>query len=90
MTALRKRSGSRWQKVIERILRRDNGICQECMRRGRVKAASEVDHIKRIADGGGDDDDNLQALCHDCHADKTAAEGGKLRRRRTGLDGWPE
>ena len=90
MTALRKRSGSRWQKVIEYILRRDNGLCQHCLKAGRLRAGCEVDHIKRIADGGSDDYDNLQTLCHDCHADKTATEGGKLRRRRTGLDGWPE
>lgn len=90
MTAMRKRSGSRWQKVIEHILRRDNGLCQHCLRNGTIRAASEVDHIKRIADGGGDDDDNLQALCHDCHADKTATEGGKRRKVRIGLDGWPE
>jgi len=39
--------------------------------------------------GGTDDLDNLQSLCHDCHAEKTATEQGKRRRQEIGLDGWP-
>lgn len=31
----------------------------------------EVDHIKELRDGGKDEYDNLQALCPNCHAEKT-------------------
>lgn len=36
--------------------------------------ATEVDHRRRLADGGSDHPSNLQSLCHDCHADKSASE----------------
>ena len=34
----------------------------------------QLDHIKRVADGGDDSPSNLQALCACCHANKTAYE----------------
>jgi 5-methylcytosine-specific restriction endonuclease McrA len=40
------------------------------------KAAQQLDHIIRVADGGGDERENLQMLCACCHALKTAAESG--------------
>jgi 5-methylcytosine-specific restriction protein A len=86
---LRKVSGHKWQKVRKRIIARERGLCQECKRKGIVSMGTEVDHIKALQHGGTDDDDNLQLLCHDCHADKTAAEDGKRRRLEIGLDGWP-
>ncbi|WP_221899405.1 HNH endonuclease [Xanthomonas sp. GW] len=36
--------------------------------------ATEVDHILNVAEGGTDDDANLQAICTDCHGAKTQAE----------------
>lgn len=38
------------------------------------KALWHVDHIVRLSDGGADERENMQALCADCHADKTAVE----------------
>jgi len=43
--------------------------------------ATEVDHIVPLSQGGPDEWDNLQGLCHDCHAAKTARE----MRERMGL-----
>lgn len=37
--------------------------------------ADEVDHIVPLAMGGAEDASNLQPLCRDCHAEKTAGEG---------------
>jgi 5-methylcytosine-specific restriction protein A len=37
----------------------------------------EVDHIINIAQGGNDDDANLQALCVPCHKLKTAEESAR-------------
>ena len=64
-------------------------LCVKCQSKGRITAATEVDHIVPLHKGGTDDLDNLQSLCHDCHAEKTATEQGKRRRQEIGLDGWP-
>jgi 5-methylcytosine-specific restriction endonuclease McrA len=55
---------------------RDNGLCQPCLKGSRVSRASQVDHIIPKADGGNDDDNNLQSICVACHRAKTATEGG--------------
>jgi 5-methylcytosine-specific restriction endonuclease McrA len=34
----------------------------------------EIDHVRALADGGGNTRDNLWALCLTCHKDKTAEE----------------
>jgi 5-methylcytosine-specific restriction protein A len=67
--------GSAWMATRDRILRRDNGLCQcaECKAAGRVLVAHEVDHIVELADGGSDADINLQAINIDCHLRKTNA-----------------
>ena len=58
----------------------------------RVVPASQVDHIVPRAEGGTDDEDNLQALCPSCHARKTALHDGgfgrvKSRMRRANSNG---
>lgn len=64
-------------------------LCIECKRKGRVTLASEVDHIVPLSKGGTDDPENLQGLCAEHHADKSARDEGKTRRPRIGADGWP-
>jgi 5-methylcytosine-specific restriction protein A len=54
-----------------------------------VTAGVEVDHILPVHKGGTDEDDNLQALCHECHESKTRTDLGQRDRPATGLDGWP-
>ena len=87
----RRTRGRALQALRHRILTRDCGLCQACIARGMVTVAVEMDHIVGIAKGGTDDDSNLQMLCLDCHADKSAADEGKQRRARVriGADGWP-
>lgn len=62
---------SRWEK------RRAIQLAKEpnCRRCG--KPAVTVDHIVPKADGGSDAWANLQSLCADCHARKSAREGGR-------------
>lgn len=67
--------GHAWARLRESILRRDNGLCQECLRNGRVALATHVDHIIPKSRGGSDDPGNLQSLCVACHKSKTAHEG---------------
>lgn len=87
--------GSTWTKLRIRILDRDGHLCQPCQRKGRVTPATEVDHVVPKAKGGTDDEDQLQAICHACHVEKTRAEaaegqGRTLRERvRIRPDGWP-
>jgi 5-methylcytosine-specific restriction protein A len=66
--------GWAWKKQRVRIMKRDSGLCQPCLKTGQVSIATEVDHIINKARGGTDDDSNLQAICDDCHKAKTARE----------------
>jgi len=75
--------GRAWRKLRERILQWQP-TCVHCRRAGIIRLATEVDHITPLAMGGTDAESNLQALCHDCHAIKTAGEAGQ----RTNLERW--
>lgn len=69
--------GWQWKKLRDRIMQRDYGLCQVCMRHGRVTPATEVDHLIPKAKGGTDEDANLRAICRPCHAEKTALDRKK-------------
>lgn len=89
--------GAEWRKRRERILKRDNGICQPCLKKGIVHSGNEVDHIisKAKAEQMGwtkeqvEADSNLQTICTEEHKKKTAEENGKKLRPEIGADGWP-
>jgi 5-methylcytosine-specific restriction protein A len=80
-TSTERTRGHAWMRTRERILRRDNGLCCECRRGGKLKLACEVDHITPLRRGGTDDEANLQSLCVSCHEAKSlrerAADGGR-------------
>jgi len=54
-------------------------LCAECERNDRVEAATELDHIIELIDGGADDESNLQGLCHACHVAKSTASRSTRR-----------
>lgn len=85
--------GSAWVKLRERILKRDDYLCQPCQREGRITTATQVDHITPKAKGGGDEDGNLQGICATCHLTKSEREAaeaqGRKPKRQIGPDGWP-
>lgn len=69
--------GHAWRKARAGFLS-EHPFCAECMRLGKVVAATVVDHI---VPHGGDrmlfwDRTNWQALCASCHSRKTAREDG--------------
>ena len=64
-------------------------LCVMCETQGRITAATDLDHIQAITNGGKDDETNLQGLCSECHKAKTARDLNYAPRRRTGPDGWP-
>lgn len=66
--------GAKWDVIRERVLKRDKGLCQLCLRAGVVREAKTVDHIIPKAHGGTDAESNLQSLCWPCHKAKTARE----------------
>lgn len=61
-----------------------------CKAKGKVTLATVPDHIKPLALGGTDTDDNIRCLCADCHDKVTRQEFGlKAAKQEIGLDGWP-
>jgi 5-methylcytosine-specific restriction protein A len=68
-----------------------NPLCVMCLAKKpqRVTAATEVDHILALVNGGTETDGNRQGLCKACHRDKTAADLGHRVKRQIGADGWP-
>ena len=70
------RHGAIGEAMRKRVLRRDGHLCQHCRRRGSI-----VDHIVPEAEGGLTLDENLEAICQECHDIKTAAEAARGRAR---------
>ena len=76
-SAARRGYGRDWRRLRALYLRRNPLCCDPWGDHGgRPVVAAEVDHILPIRQGGGNDWDNLQALCKACHSKKTAAESG--------------
>jgi 5-methylcytosine-specific restriction protein A len=73
-----------WHRIRRRILKRDGHSCQWPMLTGGVCAepATDVDHRVNAAEGGGDDDANLWALCGWHHNHKTAGEASRAAHAR--------
>lgn len=74
--------GAEWRKLRTVVLARDNHLCQECQRNGKLMPATEVDHVTPKAKGGTDDIANLQGLCSPCHIEKTAREAAEAQGRK--------
>lgn len=68
--ATQREAGRTWQRKRESVLLASNCMCALC----KTAEATEVDHITPLEQGGSNDESNLQALCHDCHAAKTKQE----------------
>jgi 5-methylcytosine-specific restriction enzyme A len=64
-------------------------LCAECLKAKRVTAATTVDHIIPLYQGGLDIDTNCQSLCDPCHDRKTADDLGYKAKQQIGTDGWP-
>ena len=66
-----------------------NPLCVLCDARGRVRLATELDHILPLHKGGAEHDSNRQGLCAECHAAKTRQDKGQKERPEYGPDGYP-
>lgn len=58
-----------WRRLRRLALQRDHYLCQHCLKKGTIKTATEVHHIKPIADFPelALDLGNLVSLCWNCH-----------------------
>lgn len=73
-----RKKGTTGVRLRKARLRREP-LCRMCAARGITRAASRVDHIAPLSQGGRDVADNVQSLCLTCHAIKTAAEGAHVQ-----------
>ena len=64
-------------------------LCRDCKAKGHTTAATVPDHIKPLALGGPDTDDNIRCLCGPCHEIRTREQFGHRQRVEIGTDGWP-
>ena len=67
----------RWFKLRRRVIQRDSGLCQQCLKAGKYTEGIDVDHILPMADHpecNPFDIDGLQLLCKKCHHEKTGKE----------------
>ena len=82
---LRGRAGKRQR---QRRLDRTDELCQMCRDAGRAELATVVDHIRPLALGGSDEDENTRNLCEAHHLEVTAEQfvppppSGRRRRGR--------
>jgi 5-methylcytosine-specific restriction enzyme A len=69
------RYGAQWQRRRAQVLREQpNCYCG--------RPATDVDHIRAVADGGTDNRENLRSLCRQHHKQHTAEQNKARRRRR--------
>lgn len=70
-------SSKRW-RTIRALHLADEPLCRDCAKAGRIVAATMVDHITPMKQGGeAFDDANLQSLCHPCHSAKSIRDGSR-------------
>lgn len=67
--------GAAWRVKRDRIIARDP-ICMICHK----APSTDADHKVPRAQGGSDDDSNLQGACHPCHSSKTVRSDGGFGR----------
>ena len=62
-------SSSAWKKIRRVALTRANGLCEQCMKQGKISYVEDVHHIIPIKDDikKAYDISNLICLCRSCH-----------------------
>lgn len=72
-----------WQRCREVVLKRDNHLCQECLRHGRLTRATMVHHKQhyRTHKSLAYDADNLESLCASCHNREHPERNRKSKKR---------
>lgn len=62
-------NSSTWAKARSLALKRDNYLCQSCLKKKRIRAAEVVHHVKELADHPelATTLENLISWCNECH-----------------------
>ncbi|GAB2913818.1 HNH endonuclease [Paralcaligenes ginsengisoli] len=66
-------TGRKLQRLREELFAQEP-LCVACIKAGRIRLATQRDHIVPLFEGGADDESNTQGLCDDCHDVKSQAE----------------
>lgn len=54
------------------IMAERHGLCEECVRQGKIAPGSELHHLVALRDGGAKfARDNVELLCKSCHSRET-------------------
>lgn len=67
---------SRWKVARKECIRRANGLCERCKKKGKYKPGKIVHHKTYLTDDNLTDwniafnPNNLEYLCNDCHEDE--------------------
>jgi len=77
---VKKRYGRTWKHIRDRYIKA-HPLCARCAKDEKVTPAEEVHHIKPLANGGTNDEDNLMSLCKSCHSLITAVTGDRWHNR---------
>ncbi len=90
-TTRQRRKRGMWLQRVNRILKDLYPFCPVCEAAGVLRLATETDHKVPLEQGGEDTIENMQRLCKEHHAIKTAKERGYeyKPKPRIGADGWP-
>ena len=81
MTQFNKKKRTLTPADKKRIAAKQRWKCNKC--RKALPARYHVDHIKQFSKGGDDRASNLQALCPDCHANKTEDERYRNKQKKS-------
>jgi 5-methylcytosine-specific restriction enzyme A len=70
-----------WRKCREYVLKRDNYLCQRCLKKGIIKPADVVHHKEHLRDDldKAFDPENLESLCNACHNQEHPEKGQKVK-----------
>ena len=66
--------GSRYWRKLSLFHRKHNPLCVRCLARGQHVLADVADHDNPVWSGRGILTSKLNALCRECHTDKTITE----------------
>lgn len=61
-------------RKIREVVKREEPLCRECLKTGKITPSNEMDHIDGNA--WNTSRDNLEMLCSSCHSRKTIREQG--------------
>lgn len=81
-------SSQDWKKCRAAYISTRSGLCERCLKEGKIVPAREVHHKVRLTDKNINDPsvalnfDNLEALCFECHDKEHEADARERRQKK--------